>query len=139
MPDDEPLDDARAVAMTAAASAARVIETAARQARENADRNRAQVERRTEQAQAEAALRTLGSPGGGPSSGPANGPSWDAQRSEREAARQSMTPEAREAFRVADLSSGTDPALAAATPVKQRRAAAAQVPAVKAPEVTAGR
>lgn len=127
MADDEPLDDARAVAMTAAASAARVIETAARQVRERADRDRAQVERRTEQAQAEAALRTL------------SGPSWDAQRPEREAARQNLTPEAREAFRIADLSTGIDPALAAATPTKQRRGAPAQTPPVKAPEVAAGR
>lgn len=124
--DREMTDEAQRVAMTAAAAGARVIETATREIRERVERDRSQAERQ----RAEAALRGISGPNG-----------WDAQRPQREAARaadQAMTPASREAFRVADLSSGLDPAQAAATGRKGAKPTTAPAP-VKVPEISAGR
>ena len=56
MPDDEPLDDARAVAVAAAAAAARVIEVAARAAADRNARQLAGLQRGQDQQRARAAL-----------------------------------------------------------------------------------
>lgn len=59
MPDDEPLDDARQVAMATAAAAARVIETIAREARDQAAQHRATLEKAQDQQRAREALSGL--------------------------------------------------------------------------------
>ena len=61
MPDDEPLDDARQVAMATAAAAARVVETIAREARDQAAQHRATLERAQDQQRAQETLDRLGS------------------------------------------------------------------------------
>jgi hypothetical protein len=61
MPDDEPLDDARQVAMATAAAAARVVETIAREARDQAAQHRAALERVQDQQRARETLDRLGS------------------------------------------------------------------------------
>lgn len=63
MPDDEPLDDARAVAMAGGAAAARVVETLAREAREGALRQQdRQAVQQAQQARALATGRHYGPP-----------------------------------------------------------------------------
>ena len=60
MADDEPLDDARQVAVAAAAAAARVVETVAREARDQVVQHRATLERAHDQERAQDALAGLG-------------------------------------------------------------------------------
>ena len=60
MADDEPLDDARAVGTAAAAAAARVVETVAREARDHAAQHRATLERQQDQQRAQDTLAQLG-------------------------------------------------------------------------------
>ncbi len=60
MPEDEPLDDVRQVAMAAAAAAARVIETMAREARDQASQHRVTLERSYDQQRAQQTLAGLG-------------------------------------------------------------------------------
>ena len=109
--DSEVHDEARQVAMTAAAAAARIAETVAREVRERVDRDRAKTERQDEQRQAEAALR-----------------GWDGQRPNREVARQNLPPEVRAAFRLGDVSTGIDPAQAAAAGRKPAASGKLQAP-----------
>lgn len=114
--DDEPLDDVRAVAMTAGAAAARVVETVVRDAQ-----NRA---RETQEARSELQLRQSASEAlaGVRPQTPATGtvaaelPYDSPER--RAAADQAMRvagvpDEARQARMTADLLNGTDPQLAA--------------------------
>lgn len=60
MAEDEPLDDARQVAIAAAAAAARVVETMAREARDQAAQHRATLERAHDQQRARQTLASLG-------------------------------------------------------------------------------
>lgn len=60
MAEDEPLDDARQVAMATAAAAARVVETVAREARDQAAQHRTTLERSHDQQRAQDTLAGLG-------------------------------------------------------------------------------
>lgn len=61
MPDDEPLDDVRGVATAAAAAAARVAETVAREASDHRARQQATLDRAQDQRRAQQALAQVGS------------------------------------------------------------------------------
>lgn len=125
--EDEPLDDLRAVGMTAGVTAARVIETVARDAQQRTQQQREEaVQAAPRQAATQAALAVV----------PAQP---EAQRYDsperRQAADQAMRvagvpDEARQARNISDLMNGTDPALAASSgrPIK-----AAAKPQIKAP------
>ena len=128
--DQEVTDEAQRVAMTAAMAGTRVVETVAREVRERTDRARAQTERQTEQRQAAATLTNMKKP---------TGASHDQGRPARETARAEMvsTPAVQEAFRLADLSTGTDPAQAAAGPRSKTAPKTAPVVApAKAPDIS---
>lgn len=123
--DDEPLDDLRAVGMTAGVTAARVIETVARDAQQRAQQQReAAVQAAQRQATTQAALAAV----------QPQGQRYDSPE-RRQAADQAMRAagvpdEARHARNISDLMNGTDPALAASSgrPIK-----AAAKPQTKAP------
>lgn len=86
MADDEPLDDARAVATAAAAATARVVETLAREARDQVAQHRATLERAQDQQRARQALAGLtGTMSGGR---PATGYDSALSRVERDQARE---------------------------------------------------
>lgn len=137
MTDDEPLDDARAVATAAAAAAARVVETVAREARDQAAQHRANLERTQDQQRARQALAGLT----GTMTDRRSSTSYDspAQRIERDHAREAagITSEAREVRATADLMNGTDPHQAAATGQQATTSAAPSKQPVR--EVTRGR
>lgn len=106
MADDEPLDDARQVAVAAAAAASRVVETVAREAADYRSRQRATLERAHDQRGAQETLRGLGQRYDSP-----------AQRQQRDADRSAagVPAEARAVRATADLMNGTPPAGAAAS------------------------
>ena len=106
MADDEPLDDARQVAVAAAAAAARVVETVAREAADYRSRQRATLERAQDQRRAQETLSRLGQRYDSP-----------AQRQQRDADRAAagVPAEARNVRATADLMNGTPPARAAAS------------------------
>lgn len=105
MADDEPLDDARQVAMAAAAAAARVVETVAREARDQAAQHRATLERAQDQRRAQQVLAGLSTVYDSPD-----------QRQTRDQAREAagVPVDARQVRATADLMNGTDPGNAAA-------------------------
>jgi hypothetical protein len=113
MADDEPLDDARAVATAAAAAAARVVETVAREARDQAAQHRAVVERAQDQARAQQALAGL--TGTTTDGRPKAGYDSATERVERDQTREAagVTADARQVRATADLMNGTDPNQAA--------------------------
>src|SRR4051812_7365176 len=127
MADDEPLDDARAVAMTTGAAAARVVETLAREGQHAAAQRRGTLERAQDQQRAQQMLAGLNRRmGGSPTS-------YDSpeQRQARDADRQAagVPAEGRKARATADLMNGTDPTQAAAkgqTTVKAKTASTVQ-------------
>ena len=124
MADDEPLDDARAVATAAAAAAARVIETVAREGQERAARAQADLRRAQDQQTAHATLQGLSA-----------NPGWDTaarrESSVRAMAEADVPAQAIAVRATSDLMNGTNPQLAARTaPVKTgRRAVAGVAPA----------
>ena len=103
MPDDEPLDDARQVAMAAAAAAARVVETVARETRDQAAQHQAALQRRQDQQRAQETLQGLGLRYDSPEA-----------RTQRNAGRAAagVPAEARQVRATSDLMNGTDPAAA---------------------------
>lgn len=113
MPDDEPLDDARQVATAAAAAAARVVETMAREARDQTANHRAALERAQDQQRARDTVSALRD-----SPLTATRPAYDTperRHTTDTALRQAgVSAEARTAHTTADLLNGTDPAQAAA-------------------------
>lgn len=129
MPDDEPLDDARQVAMAAATAAARVAETVAREARDQTARHRASFERAQDQQRAQDAL-----------SGLTKVYDTAEARASRDGAREAagVPADARQVRATADLMNGTNPALAAAQGKAANPARKTQV-AAHAREVTHGR
>lgn len=119
MPDDEPLDDLRAVAMTAGAAAARVVETVVRdaqnRAQQTAQHQQATVDAQRRQA-AQQALSAVNLPA--PSIDKVSGQlpydSPERRAAADETLRAAGVPdEARQAKTTADLLNGTDPQLAA--------------------------
>lgn len=116
MADDEPLDDARQVGMAAAAAAARVVETVARKARDQAVQHRAMLERSQDQRRTQETLVGLQARYDSP-----------AGREARDEARAAagVPVEAWSVRSTADLMNGSDPALAAgiqpAAPVTAER------------------
>lgn len=121
MPDDEPLDDARAVATAGAATAARLTETVARHVADSKARERATIERAEDQRRAQQTLAQLGG-------------RYDSteQRGQRDAVREEagVPAEARRVVAIADEMNGTNPQRAAAvgTTTKARAKAPAKVP-----------
>ena len=131
MPDDEPLDDARAVAMSAAAAASRVVEAVAREAADYRSRQRATLERAQDQQRAQQALGKVG-----------RGYDSPEQRQQRDASRAAagVPAEARQVRATADLMNGTAPAGAAAAGASKAPVHGQQpVQRVKVPDVSAGR
>jgi hypothetical protein len=128
MADDEPLDDARAVAMTTGAATARVVETLAREGQHAAAQRRAMLERAQDQQRAQQVLAGLDR---AMRSSP---PGYDSpeQRQARDTDRRAadVPVVARQARATADLMNGRDPAQAAAegTRTKVRPARTAAVP-----------
>ena len=116
MPDDEPLDDARAVATAAAAAAARVTETVARHVSDAKARERAVLERAQDQQVARHALGTVGQKVG-EQVGQRGEQGYDSteQRGRRDAVREEagVPLESRRVVAVADQMNGQDPTLAA--------------------------
>lgn len=133
MPDDEPLDDARAVATAAAAAAARVTETVARHVSDSKARERAALERAQDQQTARQALGAVGQKLE-QNAGHKSGQGYDSteQRGRRDAAREEagVPIESRRVIAVADQMNGQDPTLAAAVGKSQKThtRAAAPVP-----------
>lgn len=125
--DDEPLDDARAVATAAAAAAARVVETVAREARDYQMRQRATLERAQDQQRARQALAGLRIATGTD----ASSAGYDSleQRQIRAANREAagVPADARQVRAAADLMNGADPATAAARGQDTSTGAAARV------------
>lgn len=120
MPDDEPLDDLRAVAMTAGAAAARVVETVLRDAQNRAQQTAQRLEQATVDAQrrqtAHQALAGMNIQTPTTDNAPAQLPYDSPER--RAAADQALRAagvpdEARHAKTTADLLNGTNPQLAA--------------------------
>jgi len=119
MPDDEPLDDARAVAAAAAAAAARVTETVARHVSDTKARERAALERAQDQ---QAARQTLGTVGQEVGRKIEQGYDSTERRGKRDAAREEagVPLEYRRVVATADQMNGQDPALAAAVGKAQK-------------------
>ena len=114
MADDEPLDDARQVAVAAAAAASRVVETVAREAADYRSRQRATLERVHDQERAQHALRGAADRLG--AQRPTAGYDSPDQRQQRDIGRMAagVPAEARQVWATADLMNGQDPAGAAA-------------------------
>ena len=114
MADDEPLDDARQVAVAAAAAASRVVETVAREAADYRSRQRATLERAQDQERAQQALRGAADRLG--VQRPTAGYDSTEQRQQRDVGRMAagVPAEARQVRATADLMNGKDPAGAAA-------------------------
>lgn len=119
MPDDEPLDDARAVATAAAAAAARITETLARRVSDTKARERAVLERAQAQ---QVARQTLGTAGQKVSQRVDQGYDSTEQRGRRDAVREEagVSLESRRVVAVADQMNGQDPTLAAAAGQAQK-------------------
>lgn len=119
MPDDEPLDDARAVAAAAAAAAARVTETVARHVSDTKTRERVALERLQDQRTAQQALITVGQEVGRKVE-----PGYDSieQRGKRDAVREEagVPVENRRVIATADQMNGQYPTLAAAVGKAQK-------------------
>ena len=114
MADDEPLDDARQVAVAAAAAASRVAETVAREAADYRSRQRATLERAHDQERAQHALRGAADRLG-VQRPPGNYDSPE-QRQQRDVGRAAagVPRKARQVRATADLMNGQNPAGAAA-------------------------
>ena len=120
MPDDEPLDDARAVATAAAAAAARITETVARHVSDTKARERAVLERAQTQ---QVARQTLGTAGQKVVSQRVDqGYDSTEQRGGRDAVREEagVSLESRRVVAVADQMNGQAPTLAAAAGQAQK-------------------
>lgn len=117
MPDDEPLDDARQVGTAAAAAAARVVETVAREARDQVAQHHALLQRRQDQEQAQQTLAGLRASYDSPEA-----------RTQRDTVREAagVPAEAREVQKTADLMRGSNPALAASQGARAKAAAGEQ-------------
>lgn len=128
MTDDEPLDDARQVAVAAAAAASRVVETVAREAADYRSRQRATMERAQDQERAQQALRGAADRLG--VQRPTAGYDSNEQRQQRDVGRMAagVPAEARQVRATADLMNGKDPAGAAAA--QGRGASAGRKPPV---------
>lgn len=125
MPDDEPLDDARAVGTAAAAAAARVTESVARHVSDAKAREQAAHERAQDQQVARQALSAIGQKVDG-------GREYDSteQRGKRDAVREEagVPIESRRVIAVADQMNGQDPTRAAAVGKTQKTRASSTTP-----------